>query len=187
MASLNTMAAPYRAPAFMLAAAGLELMATSQAHASPSISASYHAPVQKSHIVRAAKSFATTTISISEQSALPTQRDIDQQIDRLLALPAGWDGYNAVPISHAVAAQIRGEIRPHCFGGVPAPDLIPGGDGSVQAEWYEVEIAMTYRVEPSGSAHTWVHDRITGHEFEAYGPEAIMLLAKWIPNLASAA
>ena len=80
---------------------------------------------------------------------------------------------------------MRRDIRSRCFEGLPFPDIIPGGDGSLQAEWHEVEVELTYRVEPNGGVHTWVHDRVTGAEIEAAGAEALMLFAKWLPNLVS--
>lgn len=70
--------------------------------------------------------------------------ELKHRFDELTALPRGWDGYAGRPVSFQCAQFTAHLIERLFVEGVPAPQLVPGGDGTVQFEWhrnqYDVEI-----------------------------------------------
>lgn len=72
--------------------------------------------------------------------------DLKDRFDELTALPRGWDGYAGRPVSFT-CAQFAANLLERLFvDGVPAPQIVPGGDGTLQFEWhrnqYDVEIGV---------------------------------------------
>lgn len=64
---------------------------------------------------------------------------LQDRLDELTSLPIGWDGYGGRPVSFQCAffvANMLETLCNACTGDVPAPSLVPGGDGSVQVEWH---------------------------------------------------
>lgn len=70
--------------------------------------------------------------------------ELKKRFDELTALPRGWDGYGGRPVSFNCAFFAANMIERLFTDGVPAPQLVPGGDGTIQFEWhrnqYDVEI-----------------------------------------------
>jgi hypothetical protein len=56
-----------------------------------------------------------------------------------------------------------------------APVLVPGADGSIQAEWDTEDLEMLFLVDSDGQRVTYVSDRIHGAEYEAFGDAAVTL------------
>lgn len=78
---------------------------------------------------------------------LPLSRwvsDLHERFDELAALPRGWDGYDGHPVSFNCLFFTKILIERLYLESVPAPQLVPGGDGTVQVEWhrnqFDVEI-----------------------------------------------
>lgn len=59
-----------------------------------------------------------------------------ERLDELTSLPVGWDGYAGRPVTFQCANFAANMLERLCQEGVPAPSLVPGSDGSVQAEWH---------------------------------------------------
>ncbi|MFZ1415884.1 MAG: hypothetical protein WAS73_15095 [Defluviicoccus sp.] len=70
--------------------------------------------------------------------------ELTERFEDLLKLPPGWDGYAGRPVTFNCALFAANLIERLFVGGVPAPQLVPGGDGTLQIEWhrnqYDVEI-----------------------------------------------
>lgn len=66
------------------------------------------------------------------------------RLNELTSLPIGWDGYRGRPVPFYLAHFVASMLERLCQEDVPAPSLVPGSDGSVQAEWhrngYDVEL-----------------------------------------------
>jgi hypothetical protein len=78
--------------------------------------------------------------------------ELKDRFDELTALPYGWDGYGGRPVSFN-CAQFTANLLERLFvEGVPAPQLVPGGDGTIQFEWHrnnfdvEIDVLAPYEV-----------------------------------------
>ena len=100
------------------------------------------------------------TSSLSTRSTLvrvvhPRSRwvtELRDRFDELTSLPRGWDGYAGRPVSFTCAQFAANLIERLYVEGVPAPQLVPGSDGTVQIEWHrnqfdvEIDVLGTYEV-----------------------------------------
>lgn len=93
------------------------------------------------------KTFTLPTRRAWARVPLPQSRwmiDLQERFDELTSLPMGWDGYSGRPVSFSCASFAANLIERLYLDGVPAPQLVPGGDGTVQLEWhrnqFDVEI-----------------------------------------------
>jgi hypothetical protein len=97
-------------------------------------------------------------VGTGPQSPPPYIRDIEQKINRLLDLPAGWDRRRAACTTdravEATVAVLLGLMTPHS----PPVQLFPLPDGGIQAEWHlagnSIEIEIDAEGEPFVSAET---------------------------------
>jgi len=72
---------------------------------------------------------------------------LSTQEQDLLQLEPGWDGYGAAPLEPAVVKELVDELRESLKGiSANAPQLVPGGDGSLQAEWYLPGLEIFYQL-----------------------------------------
>ncbi len=71
----------------------------------------------------------------------------------LLGLQQNWDGYGAFPIPEGVIDVIFDEVTTEgAF-----VDMIPGADGSVQAEWHlRGQVDIEYSISPGGKRCLYV-------------------------------
>lgn len=58
------------------------------------------------------------------------------RFEHLTHLERGWDGYEGLPVKFSCAKFAADLLERICDPAVPAPSLVPGSDGSVQAEWH---------------------------------------------------
>ena len=124
-------------------------------------------------------SSAMTTQAVSAEigASLRAQREY------LLALPANWDGYGAAPISEEMLEKLECAVsdaiaQVDCR----APDIIPGGDGSIQAEWHMNGLDLSFSVGPGKSQYFAVTAAEADLEF--FDEDALPAFRKWAPRLA---
>jgi hypothetical protein len=74
----------------------------------------------------------------------PWIAELNERFNELVSLPYGWDGYSGVPVKFDCATFAANLLERLYFDAVPAPQLVPGSDGSVQIEWhlngYDIEL-----------------------------------------------
>lgn len=79
-------------------------------------------------------------------------RDLEERFNELTSLPRGWDGYRGRPVSFGCAQFAANLVESLFVQGVPAPQLVPGADGTLQLEWHlnqydiEVDVLAPYNV-----------------------------------------
>ena len=112
-------------------------------------------------------------------------QDLKDRLDELTSLPRGWDGYNGEPVSPGCAQFAANLIERLCVANVPAPQLVPGADGTLQLEWHtngcdvEVDVLGSH----SGIATRFV---IKTAVYEAINVQAeFPKLSNWIHALAN--
>ncbi len=113
----------------------------------------------------------------------PWMEQLKERFDDITSLDVGWDGYEGKPVSfqHAVFAAMLAErlYSP----GVPAPQIVPGNDGTLQLEWHrsglsiELDVIGPYRVFATKITRDCdtVEEHILGSDYS--------LVAGWIEQL----
>lgn len=111
--------------------------------------------------------------------------ELKDRFDELTALPRGWDGYAGCPVSFNCAQFAANLIERLFVSSLPAPQLVPGGDGTLQIEWHrgqfdiEIDVLAPYEVVA------------TRHDLESGASEEIELqsdfnpLGVWLSELES--
>lgn len=100
----------------------------------------------------------SVTVAVQDDGAgIPDLRPMVEKINKLLALPRGWDSYRAEPITvEAAVAMLQILVCVMDRNSLP-PQLFPLPDGGLQAEWHvsgsSVEIGVSGDGQ-SGSALT---------------------------------
>lgn len=104
----------------------------------------------------------------------------------LLSLPANWDGYGAKRVSGVLLDQLENAVT-YAVGltDCRAPDIIPGGDGSVQAEWHRKDLELSFSVGPTGSHYFAVTSPDADLEF--FDEDALPAFRSWAHRLAKKA
>ena len=109
--------------------------------------------------------------------------ELKSRFDELTALPTGWDGYEGRPVSFNCAYFTANLLERLFVDGVPAPQLVPGGDGTVQFEWHrnqydvEVDVLAPYDVVAVRRDHR------TGQVQEVELQTDFTSLSEWISEL----
>lgn len=119
-------------------------------------------------------------LDASVSAGIRLRADLAAQAEILKNLKPGWDGYGAAPIAAAVVNRIVRDVTTALAGTTcSAPELVPGGDGSVQAEWNSPSIEVTYNVNDHGELYFWAYDRKAGVDLARTGDEAQAALRAW--------
>ena len=80
-------------------------------------------------------------------------RSLEAQRKHLVALKSNWDGYGAHPISEDVIDVIFDEVTTEG----EFVQMVPGADGSVQAEWHmRGNVTVEYNLTPGGKRCLYV-------------------------------
>jgi hypothetical protein len=111
-------------------------------------------------------------------------RSLALQTSALQQLQPGWDGYGSGPVNLRALATVAGAVL--AASPKALADLVPGGDGSVQAEWHLADVEFEFRVYADGTVSALAEDRRTGEETEFEGEDAFRALQAWAPRLANA-
>jgi hypothetical protein len=108
------------------------------------------------------------------------------KFDELTSLPRGWDGYTAGPVSFTCAQFAANLIERLYTKDVPAPQLVPGSDGTLQIEWhrkqFDVEIDVLGAYEVIATRRNLATDQVEELELEA----DFTALTEWIAALRTA-
>lgn len=76
-------------------------------------------------------------------------RSVDSQAAQLATLPNGWDGYGSPPPSAQTVNTVAAIVKDGSSNA--RVDLVPGSDGSVQAEWHlRGDIDVEYLIDAEG-------------------------------------
>jgi hypothetical protein len=146
-------------------------------------------PMKGSHGLSANTSVFTASSEFSvggtaTKPASEVDASLANQRAFLLALPDGWDGYGAPKPPSRPIDRLLADLRLALQGiDCAAPDLIPGSDGSVQAEWHTKLLTLCYNVDVNGDRYLRAFDKRTGRKHQYFEPDAREALAKWVPRL----
>jgi hypothetical protein len=80
------------------------------------------------------------------------RRSLEAQREQLINLPKNWDGYGAGPLMPSIVDIMLGDIETEgCLA-----QLVPGSDGSLQAEWHLPGVTVEYDITVDGKRHLYV-------------------------------
>ena len=99
-------------------------------------------------------------MSTTESAAEEVRAKIEARRAGLKDLQPNWDGYGAAPIPHDVIDAFVDDVL--TFTGDKWAQIVPGGDGSIQAEWHLRDRSVTFGREPDGSFYMSV-DNVSAH------------------------
>jgi hypothetical protein len=97
------------------------------------------------------------------------------QLNQIAELGENWDGYGAEPIEPKTIRRMGSLLDQFLPSHIRAGNIVPGADGSLQAEWHLVINSFGLLVGDDGVVSAWLRHRETGAEVERWGFEAFSL------------
>lgn len=105
-----------------------------------------------------------------------------QQLNDLVALERGWDGYGAGPVRFDTAYFALRMLDAACVEDTPAPQIVPGSDGDLQIEWHLPGGDIELHVRAPLQVSAWA--RVNGAEEAVELTNDFSLPALWLPQIA---
>ncbi len=105
------------------------------------------------------------------------------RFNELTALPHGWDGYAGRPVSFECAQFAAKMIDCLFVEGISAPQIVPGGDGTLQVEWHENQYDVEIDVFAPNDVLAVRRNHRTGEVQELEFQMDFTLLSEWIADL----
>jgi len=105
-----------------------------------------------------------------------------EQLNELVALERGWDGYQAGPVRFDTASFALQMLESSCSEDTPCPQIVPGSDGDLQIEWHFAGGDIEVHVRGPLQVSAW--SCINGAEQELELTNDFTVLAQWISSIA---
>lgn len=134
---------------------------------------------------RAAEFSALRRSALVAPELSPWTQGLEARFSHLTTLPSGWDGYRGKPVSRSIAEFAKYLIGLVYVDGIPAPQLVPGGDGSLQLEWHHNQYDLEIDVLAPDEVVASLSDHVSGEEQEIVLAKDFSKLIEWVRNLAS--
>jgi hypothetical protein len=114
-------------------------------------------------------------------------KELEGQLESLIQLREGWDGYHARPVSFSTAVFAHNMLGRLFLQGLPPPDLVPGYAGDVQAEWHIGDTDIELHVRAPNSVIAWRATPETGEDGEEIElKNDFTVVGEWIKQLVEA-
>ena len=78
---------------------------------------------------------------------------VERQINNLLGLPAGWDGYRGRPLAEAAVESAVLTLFEIAGDWSLAPQIFPLADGGIQMEWHVGGNSLEIEIDAIGEVH----------------------------------
>lgn len=95
-----------------------------------------------------------TRILINEND-YPWSDDVKKQLEELIQLPYGWDGYQGVHVSFENATFTLRMLEAICGLKTITPQIVPGIAGDLQIEWHTLKGDIELHVKKPNDVHAW--------------------------------
>lgn len=80
---------------------------------------------------------------------------VKEQLEELVHLPQGWDGYNAVPVSFVNANFALRMLEKSCGLESKPPQIVPGTTGDLQIEWHTMNGDIELHINAPNDVDAW--------------------------------
>lgn len=94
----------------------------------------------------------------------PWESELLREANKLFSLEHGWDSYGAEPIPIETILSALNTLMQVLTDSSPAPRLVPGSSGSVQAEWCLDDLDVEVEFSGSTDIRVWYEDKTGPHE-----------------------
>lgn len=108
---------------------------------------------------------------------------LEARLNELTSLPRGWDGYHGQPVSFTSAQFAANLIERLYVEGVPAPQIVPGSDGTLQIEWHHNQLDIEIDVLGAYDVIATRTDLTTGEDVEIELDSDFSALSDWVNDL----
>lgn len=130
----------------------------------------------------AVSAWSPTRITLSENESEWYHSTV-KQLEELVRLANGWDGYDGKPVSmmNAIfALQILGKA---CWESTPAPQIVPLSDGGLQVEWHTLNGDLELLIRGPNSVRAWrsLDNNDDGLELEITND--VLPIANWVREI----
>lgn len=88
--------------------------------------------------------------------------EVIAQLERLVHLQPGWDGYQAEPVSFTNATFALRMLESICGNDAVTPQIVPGVSGDLQIEWHTLLGDIELHVKAPNDVHAWHSSFIDG-------------------------
>lgn len=125
---------------------------------------------------RQARSWSRGASQVGREDLLDSAR---ARLNRLMALPAGWDTYAARPVVPLAAVAAHGILTRLLFDDCPTPQIAPGVDGSIDIAWLVLGTSIEVQVAEDGEVNMWAEgpdgEELFDSTFTAWDPDDFAL------------
>ena len=97
---------------------------------------------------------------------LETLRPVIERVAELVALPGGWNSYDASPVSATAMHRTLEFLLEHVTPGVDRPDVVPTVRGGLQLEWHNNGLDVEVEIASDGPVSLFMEDTTTGETTE---------------------
>ena len=120
---------------------------------------------------------------ISEQ-AYRWRDAVVQQLEELVRLAPGWDGYSGEPVSLLNANFALRLLEKVCAGNTTVPQIVPGSSGDLQIEWHTPRGDIELHVRAPNDVFAWHSNAQTGADGEEVALTTdFIAVANWLEDL----
>jgi len=112
-------------------------------------------------------------------------QELEDRFNVLTSLRIGWDGYAGLPVSFTCAQFAANLIERLHNSALPAPQLVPLADGTLQLEWHMNEFDVEVHVVGPYDVVAYRADLRTNEEDEIEVQTDFTALSDWVAALAT--
>jgi hypothetical protein len=109
---------------------------------------------------------------------------VKKQLEELVRLPTGWDGYAGEAVSLLNAYFALRLLEGVCGSDAPVPQIVPGSSGDLQIEWHTTRGDIELYVRAPNDVLAWHSNAQTGPDGEELALSTdFIAVARWLEDL----
>jgi len=129
---------------------------------------------------------ASTRINVrADWEASVWAEKVRRRLTEITGLSRGWDGYRAPPVAFDTAMFAFSALTKLCAAGTPVPQIVPGTEGDLQAEWHTDYGSIELHFREPNHVHAWMED-VSGNSVERVLTSDFAPVLPWIRLISEA-
>ena len=121
------------------------------------------------------QAFGAEPITAREPQISTNSQWREKEISSVMRIRETWASFAADPLKLSTISQMRALLTSLQHRSDHVGHLIPGADGSLQAEWHRPDVSVGLLVESDGTFSAWARFEDDGAQVEEFGTDAIAL------------